>query len=149
MNKEREKTMKKEDIELAAFSVDKIGVFTAAEVKALKKLGIRTLKDLDTFSTMIQDVISDIVRIESVWMTNFTESDKARFLALKVIDITKFYKPMPLADAGDKTGYKCVSVNLQFNVIDPRLNIPVFTVTGCEKNEEISKMLTDDIENDL
>lgn len=177
----KDEYLKKEDVELAAFSIDKIGAFTTAEVKTLKKLGLRTVQDLDAFSKRIQEAIIDIVRVESTRFEGLTENENMRFLALKSIGITKFNKPevkgsgykydldepidvigvkydhmIFLVKEADKAAFDnasnapCVSVKLQLHRIDPKLNIPVFTVLGFEKNEEASKLLEDDLDaNDV
>jgi hypothetical protein len=42
----------------------------------------------------------------------------------------------------------CVTVKLQFNGINEKLNLPVFTVIACEKNEELGRLLDKPLEGD-
>lgn len=84
--------IKMEDVNFLAFGIADLGVFSKSEIKALKKMGMTTVANLQAFSFKIHDIIDDIVKAKNTFLANIVKEENQRFLALKMIDLKKLFK---------------------------------------------------------
>lgn len=82
----------KEDVNFAAFKIGELGAFRRWQAWLLRMLGMRTVQDLDNFSTKVNAIIEEIMKAEGTFLTSVVDEKKWRS-TFQILDIKKLYKP--------------------------------------------------------
>lgn len=80
----------KKIIDWQKFSIETIGVFTPAEVSALKTLKIETMEDLRKFRGKINKIEHKIQVIEGSFIAGLQKEDAMKFLKIKIVNAKKW-----------------------------------------------------------